>query len=101
MPAPLDLPLIASGKVRDIYELPPSPQSGEERILMVASDRISTFDAVHPTPIPGKGQVLTGMSVFWFALTSEIVPNHLISVTDGVPQEVIRNPEVERAYLGE
>jgi phosphoribosylaminoimidazole-succinocarboxamide synthase len=55
---------------------------------MVASDRISTFDAVHPTPIPGKGQVLTGMSVFWFALTSEIVPNHLISVTDGVPQEV-------------
>ena len=88
MPAPLDLPLIASGKVRDIYELPPSPESGEERILMVASDRISTFDAVHPTPIPGKGQVLTGMSVFWFALTSEIVPNHLISVTDGVPQEV-------------
>ena len=88
MPAPLDLQLIASGKVRDIYELPPSPESGEERILMVASDRISTFDAVHPTPIPGKGQVLTGMSVFWFALTSEIVPNHLISVTDGVPQEV-------------
>jgi len=88
VPAPLDLQLIASGKVRDIYELPPSPESGEERILMVASDRISTFDAVHPTPIPGKGQVLTGMSVFWFALTSEIVPNHLISVTDGVPQEV-------------
>ena len=88
MPAPLDLQLIASGKVRDIYELPPSPESGEERILMVASDRISTFDAVHPTPIPGKGQVLTGVSVFWFGLTSEIVPNHLISVTDGVPQEV-------------
>jgi len=75
----LDLPLIASGKVRDNYDL------GGGRILMVASDRISTFDAVHPTPIPGKGQVLTGISVFWFELTREIVPNHLISATEGVP----------------
>jgi phosphoribosylaminoimidazole-succinocarboxamide synthase len=80
--AELSLPLIASGKVRDLYDL------GEERILMVASDRISTFDAVHPTPIPGKGQVLAGMSVFWFELTGELVPNHLISATDGVPEEV-------------
>jgi phosphoribosylaminoimidazole-succinocarboxamide synthase len=79
MAALADLTLIGSGKVRDIYEL-------DGRILMVASDRISTFDAVHPTPIPGKGQVLTGMSVFWFALTSAIVPNHLISVTEGVPE---------------
>ena len=55
---------------------------------MVASDRISTYDAVHPTPIPGKGQVLTGMSVFWFALTEEIVPNHLISAIEGVPEAV-------------
>ena len=55
---------------------------------MVASDRISTYDAVHPTPIPGKGQVLTGMSVFWFALTEAIVPNHLISATEGVPEAV-------------
>jgi phosphoribosylaminoimidazole-succinocarboxamide synthase len=86
--ASLDLPLIASGKVREIYELPRSAQSGEERILMVASDRISTYDAVHPTAIPGKGQVLAGMSVFWFGLTSEIVPNHLISATEGVPDEV-------------
>jgi phosphoribosylaminoimidazole-succinocarboxamide synthase len=77
-----DLPLLGAGKVRDIYDL------GDERILMVASDRISTFDAVHPTPIPGKGQVLTGMSVFWFELTSEIVPNHLISAADGVPDPV-------------
>jgi phosphoribosylaminoimidazole-succinocarboxamide synthase len=76
----LDLPLIASGKVRDNYDL------GGGRILMVASDRISTFDAVHPTPIPGKGQVLTGISVFWFELTREIVPNHLISATEGVPE---------------
>jgi phosphoribosylaminoimidazole-succinocarboxamide synthase len=76
-----DLPLIASGKVREMYQL------GEE-ILMVASDRISTYDVVHPTPIPGKGAVLTGISVFWFDLTREIVPNHLLSFTDGVPAEV-------------
>jgi phosphoribosylaminoimidazole-succinocarboxamide synthase len=76
-----DIPLIASGKVRDNYDL-------GERILMVASDRISTYDAVHPTLIPGKGQVLTGMSVFWFELTGEIVPNHLISATEGVPEQV-------------
>jgi phosphoribosylaminoimidazole-succinocarboxamide synthase len=76
-----DLPLIASGKVRDMYQL------GEE-ILMVASDRISTYDVVHPTPIPGKGEVLTGISVFWFELTQAIVPNHLISFGDGVPEEV-------------
>jgi phosphoribosylaminoimidazole-succinocarboxamide synthase len=55
---------------------------------MVASDRISTYDVIHPTPIPGKGAVLTGVSDFWFERTSEIVANHLISVTDGVPDEV-------------
>jgi phosphoribosylaminoimidazole-succinocarboxamide synthase len=76
-----DLPLIASGKVREMYEI------GEE-ILMVASDRISTYDVVHPTPIPGKGEVLTGLSVFWFELTKELVPNHLVSFRDGVPEEV-------------
>ena len=59
-----------------------------DRILMVASDRISTYDVIHPTPIPGKGQVLTGLSVFWFGLTEDIVPNHLDSATDGVPAEV-------------
>src|SRR5579862_7168579 len=59
-----------------------------EHLLMVASDRISTYDSVHPTPIPGKGQVLTGLSVFWFELTAGVVPNHLVSATDGVPAEV-------------
>ena len=54
---------------------------------MVASDRISTYDAVHPTPIPDKGKVLTGLSVFWFERTDEIVANHLISATAGVPEE--------------
>jgi len=77
-----DLPLFASGKVREIYEL------DERSLLMVATDRISTYDVVHPTPIPDKGKVLTGLSVMWFDLTAEIVPNHLISYTDGVPEEV-------------
>jgi phosphoribosylaminoimidazole-succinocarboxamide synthase len=76
-----DLPLIASGKVREIYDL-------GDTLLIAASDRISTYDVVHPTPIPDKGNVLTGLSTFWFERTSQIVPNHLISVTDGVPDEV-------------
>jgi len=76
-----DLPRIASGKVREIYEGP------DRTLLLVASDRISTYDVVHPTPIPDKGKVLTGLSTFWFERTTEIVPNHLLSVTDGVPEE--------------
>jgi phosphoribosylaminoimidazole-succinocarboxamide synthase len=63
------------------------PSVGSGRLLMVASDRISTYDAVHPTPIPDKGRVLTGLSVFWFGKTSHIVANHLISATEGVPEE--------------
>jgi len=54
---------------------------------MVASDRISTYDAVHPTPIPDKGKVLSGLSAFWFEKTGHIVGNHLISATEGVPAE--------------
>jgi phosphoribosylaminoimidazole-succinocarboxamide synthase len=77
-----DLPLIASGKVREIYA------GADQTLLIVASDRISTYDVVHPTPIPDKGSVLTGLSTFWFERTAEIVPNHLVSVTDGVPDEV-------------
>ncbi len=80
MTALADLPLLASGKVREIYDL------GDE-LLIVASDRISTYDVVHPTPIPDKGSVLTGLSTFWFERTAGIVPNHVISVTDGVPEE--------------
>jgi phosphoribosylaminoimidazole-succinocarboxamide synthase len=75
-----DLSLLASGKVREIYDL------GDE-LLIVASDRISTYDVVHPTPIPDKGSVLTGLSTFWFERTAGIVPNHVVSVTDGVPEE--------------
>ena len=76
-----DLPLIASGKVREMYDL-------GDRILMVASDRISTYDVVHPTPIPDKGKVLTGLSAFWFQRTGHIVRNHFISATEGVPDDV-------------
>jgi phosphoribosylaminoimidazole-succinocarboxamide synthase len=77
-----DLPRIASGKVREIY------QADEDTLLLVASDRISTYDVVHPTAIPDKGSVLTGLSAFWFDRTADIIPNHLLSVTEGVPDEV-------------
>jgi phosphoribosylaminoimidazole-succinocarboxamide synthase len=79
--ASLDLPLVASGKVREMYDL-------GDRLLMVASDRISTYDVVHPNTIPDKGKVLTGLSAFWFAKTGHIVPNHYVSATDDVPAEV-------------
>ena len=79
-----ELPLIASGKVRELYRLKDPPDG---RLLMVASDRISTYDAVHPTSIPDKGKVLTGLSVFWFAQTERILANHMISATEGVPAE--------------
>src|SRR5436309_7137413 len=65
---------IGTGKVRDLYAL------DDERLLLVASDRISTFDVVLPTPIPDKGRVLTGLSAFWFARTRDIVPNHLLAL---------------------
>jgi phosphoribosylaminoimidazole-succinocarboxamide synthase len=72
--------LIARGKVRDIYE------AGDDRLLLVASDRISTSDVVHPTPIPDKGKVLTGLTVFWLDRIADICPNHLVSYTD-VPED--------------
>src|SRR5215813_8625156 len=65
---------VSSGKVRELYAL------DEERLLLVASDRISTFDVVLPTEIPDKGRVLTGLSGFWFAQTRDVVPNHLLQL---------------------
>jgi phosphoribosylaminoimidazole-succinocarboxamide synthase len=65
---------VRSGKVRDLYAV------GEDRLLLVASDRLSAFDVILPTPIPDKGRVLTGLSRFWFAETADLVPNHLVSV---------------------
>jgi phosphoribosylaminoimidazole-succinocarboxamide synthase len=74
-----DLKLHSTGKVRDIYEV-------EDDLLMVASDRISIYDVVLPTPIPDKGKVLTQMSIFWFETTAGIVPNHFLS--EEVPEDV-------------
>src|SRR5438105_3777772 len=65
---------VGSGKVRELFAL------DDERLLLVASDRISTFDVVLPTEIPDKGRVLTGLSAFWFARTRTIVPNHLLAL---------------------
>jgi len=68
---------VRSGKVRDLYRL------GDDRLLIVASDRLSAFDVVLPTPIPDKGKVLTGLSRFWFAETEGIVANHLLGTDPG------------------
>src|SRR6266851_352538 len=67
---------LGSGKVRELYAL------DDERLLLVASDRISTFDVVLPTEIPDKGRLLTGLSAFWFTRTSSIVPNHLLGLRE-------------------
>lgn len=84
----VDLPLHSRGKVRDIYDL-------GDKLLIVATDRVSAFDVVLPTGIPDKGLVLTQISAFWFERTGDIVPNHFISVVDsarveGVPVELPR-----------
>ncbi|WP_028319428.1 phosphoribosylaminoimidazolesuccinocarboxamide synthase [Desulfobulbus elongatus] len=70
-----DLHLLHRGKVRDMYEIPGHP----DKLLMVATDRISAYDVVMADPIPGKGRMLTEISLFWFGLLADIVPNHLIS----------------------
>jgi len=71
---------LTSGKVRDIYAV------GEDRLLLVASDRISTYDVVHPTPIPDKGKVLTGLTAFWLEQLGDVCANHLVSYKE-VPEE--------------
>ncbi|HEX2435449.1 MAG TPA: phosphoribosylaminoimidazolesuccinocarboxamide synthase [Solirubrobacterales bacterium] len=83
-----DLKLHSSGKVREMYEL-------DGDLVMVASDRISAYDVVMPTPIPDKGRVLTQMSVFWFVTTGDIVPNHFVS-QDVPPEAAGRGIRVKR-----
>ena len=73
------LPLLSRGQVRDLYQV-----NGD--LLLVATDRLSAFDVVLPTPIPDKGKVLTQLSSFWFNALQDVVPNHLISATDFPPQ---------------
>ena len=75
------IPKLRSGKVREIFDL-------GDRLLLVATDRISAFDCIMPDPIPGKGAVLTGLSAYWFEQTAGIIPNHMLSVAVGVPAEV-------------
>src|SRR5438874_8642709 len=88
------LPLLARGKVRDNYAV------GDDRILMVASDRLSAFDVVMGEPFPGKGALLTQMALFWFAKLAHVVPNHL---TGDAPESVVAPDEVaqvkERSML--
>lgn len=84
------LKLLARGKVRDIYDL-------GDKLLIIATDRLSAFDVVLPTPIPDKGRVLTQMSAFWFQRTSGLVPNHLISaefkeIVRALPRDVKLDP---------
>lgn len=85
------LPLVGRGKVRDIYRV------GDDRLLVVATDRLSAFDVVMPQPIPGKGEVLTRVSNFWFARTAGLIPNHLT----GTPVSDIVTDPAERAALGD
>jgi phosphoribosylaminoimidazole-succinocarboxamide synthase len=90
---------VGSGKVREIYAV------DDDTLALVASDRISTFDVVLPTPIPDKGRVLTGLSAFWFARTGDIVPNHLLQLREDGRTMVCRKLEmlpiecVVRGYL--
>jgi phosphoribosylaminoimidazole-succinocarboxamide synthase len=92
--AGISLPHVASGKVRDIYD------AGDDRLLMVTSDRLSAFDVVMAEPIPDKGRVLTAMSAFWFDHLADIVPGHLISTEmEDLPDEA-QDPSIAgRAML--
>jgi len=88
--SPLADTFLRSGKVRDLYAV------GADRLLLVASDRLSAFDVVLPTPIPDKGRVLTGLSRFWFGRTADLVTNHLVGVT---PEEIPGGAPAEAAEL--
>src|SRR3954470_13964768 len=79
-----DLKLARRGKVRDVYEV------DEDRLLIVATDRISAFDSVSPTPIERKREVLTALSRFWFAKLGHIVPHHLISTNIEKMSDAVR-----------
>ncbi len=98
VPAPPPMPLVARGKVREIYD------AGDDRLLLVASDRISAYDAVLPTPIPDKGRVLTALSVWWFerlapVLASFGASHHLISASDVPPSVAGRAMLVRRLEM--
>src|SRR3982750_1828618 len=86
-----EFPLIHRGKVRDVYKVT------DNELLMVATDRISAFDCVLPTPIPRKGEVLTQLSRFWFDQLKQITPNHLVTTRiEEMPESVRRHGEILR-----
>ena len=95
----IDLPLFARGKVRDTYEL------SDDRLLMVATDRISAFDYVLPTGIPDRGRVLTQLSAFWFQRTAQLQENHLLQPGEDGRSMIVRRAQridfecVVRGYL--
>lgn len=86
----LDLPLVHSGKVRELYALPPDPATGTERMLMVATDAISAYDHVLAPGIPDKGAILTQVSQWWFEQLADVVDNHVLStdLPEGVPADM-------------
>src|SRR6188768_216892 len=84
-----DLKLARRGKVRDVYEV------DDDSLLIVATDRLSAFDCILPTPIERKGEILTALSNFWFKRLETISDNHLlITDFDSMPEEVVRHPEL-------
>ncbi len=85
----LPLPLVHSGKVRDLYAV------GEDQLLLVASDRLSAYDVVLPTTVPDKGAVLTGLSLWWFEQLADVVPNHIVTA------DVVRALPVLKACAGQ
>lgn len=91
--SPIGLRKVRSGKVREVYEV------GADRLLMVASDRLSAFDVVLDEPIPDKGRVLTGLSVFWFGQTADLVENHLISADPTDFPETVGREAAGRAMV--
>ncbi len=81
------LSFLYRGKVRDIYEVDP------DRLLVIQTDRLSAFDVILPTPVPGKGRVLTAMSLFWFQRLAHIIPNHLLDIT---PESLVAADEADQ-----
>ncbi len=86
-----DLPLIGRGKVRDIYAV------GDDHLLIVTTDRLSAYDVVMPDPVPGKGRVLTSLSLFWFRMMSDLIDNQLTDVTI---DEVVADADVRETLRG-
>ena len=81
------LPFLYRGKVRDIYEV------DAKRLLVIQTDRLSAFDVILPTPVPGKGRVLTAMSLFWFRRLANVIPNHLLDIA---PESLVAANEVDQ-----